>query len=173
MKANPQKWFFDRPKVRRAVDRARRQSLSKAGAYIRTRARTSIRRRKGVSAPGSPPHSHEGTLRRLIFFGYDPAAGSVVVGPAATNQVFFNRHRQPVRGTVPEVLEYGGEITILEVEKWPGFWTRADLRSRRRLAGKRTRCRRVRVAARPYMWPAFEAERNNIPRHWRNSVRAA
>jgi len=37
---------------------------------------------KGVPAPGSLPSSHVGTLRRLIFFGYDLSARSVVIGPA-------------------------------------------------------------------------------------------
>ncbi|MCL4743749.1 MAG: hypothetical protein KJZ54_16250, partial [Phycisphaerales bacterium] len=63
--------FFDRPKVRRAVDAARRKVLSKAGAFIRQTARTSIRKRKGSSKPGNPPHSHVGLLRRFILFGYD------------------------------------------------------------------------------------------------------
>ena len=42
--------FFDRHVVMAAVDNAKRKVLSKAGAFIRTAAKTSIRKRKG-SAP--------------------------------------------------------------------------------------------------------------------------
>lgn len=95
-------FFFDRERVIKAVSRARRIALSKAGAFIRTRARTSIRKRKGVSEVGSPPSSHTGALRKGILFGYDPARESVVVGPVG------------FRGsTAPAALEFGGPSTRL------------------------------------------------------------
>jgi hypothetical protein len=164
-------FFFDKAKVIRAVDKARRAVLSKAGAFIRQRAKTSIRKRKAISAPGKPPSSHEGSLRRFLYFGYDPGADMVVVGPAKTNQVFFGRDRRPVTGTVPSALEYGGQITVFEVHKH-GRWQRADLRSRRRLAGLRSRYRKVTIQPRPYMQPALLAELPKLPALWRNSVRS-
>jgi hypothetical protein len=162
--------FFDRRKVTGPVDKATRGVLSKAGAFVRTAARHSIRTRKGTSPPGSPPYSHTGVLKRFLFFGYDPARRTVVVGPMATNQVFFGKDRRPVRGTVPEVLEYGGKITILEVERG-GTWLRADLRSRRRLAGRPMRYRTANIAARPYMGPAMKQELPKFPSLWANSVK--
>jgi hypothetical protein len=134
--------FFDRPKVIRAVDRAKRQALSKAGAFIRQTARHSIRPRKGTSRPGSPPHSHEGSLRRLILFGYDPRSDSVVIGPVGFR-----------RSTAPNVLEFGGKATVF-----------------RRVRGRLVR-QQVPIAARPYMRPALEKERPKLPSVWRNSVR--
>lgn len=163
--------FFDKAKVVRAVNKARRAILSKAGAFIRQRAKTSMRKRKGTSAPGEPPYAHEGSLRRFMFFGYDPSADTVVVGPAKTNQVFFNRDRKPVKGTVPSTLEYGGQITVLEVMK-NGRWQRADLRSKRRIAGLPTRYRKVSIKPRPFMRPALLAELPRLPALWRNSVRS-
>lgn len=135
--------FFDRPKVQRAMDRAKRRSLSRAGAFIRQRARTSIRKRKRQSRPGQPPSSHTGLLRRFILFGYDRRGDSVVVGP-----VGFRRSR------APNVLEFGGRSTV---------------ESRRR--GGRRQKRTVRISARPYMRPALEKERSQLPAVWRNSVR--
>ena len=90
--------FFDRKAVTSAVDRATRKVLSAFGAFVRTAAKHSIRKRKAVSQPGQPPSSHVGHLRRLIFFGYDPARKSVVIGPT------------PFRSEVeaPPLLEYGG-----------------------------------------------------------------
>jgi hypothetical protein len=89
--------FFDRPAVLGAVSQAALRVLSRFGAFVRTRARTSIRPRKAASRPGQPPSSHEGSLRRLILFAYDRARRSVVVGPAAFR-----------RGAAPALLEYGG-----------------------------------------------------------------
>ena len=94
--------FFDRKKVVDATDRASRRVLSRFGAFVRQRARTSIRRRKGTSTPGSPPHSHTGLLRRLIFFGYDTRRRSVVIGPTALNSA----------SEAPELLEHGGTTTL-------------------------------------------------------------
>ena len=90
--------FFDSRAVLDKVDAATRKVLSKFGAFVRTTARHSIRKRKKVSDPGKPPSSHVGTLKRLIFFGYDLGSRSVVIGPA------------PFRSTVeaPPLLEYGG-----------------------------------------------------------------
>lgn len=90
--------FFDRQAVIGAVDKATRKVLSKFGAFVRTGARHSIRPRKKISAPGSPPSSHVGLLRRLIYFGYDPARRSVVIGPTPLNRT----------AEAPPLLEYGG-----------------------------------------------------------------
>lgn len=164
--------FFDRQKVTDAVGKANRRVMSKAGAFVRRRAQTSIRPRKDASQPGQPPSSHSGILRRFIFFAYDQDAGGVVVGPMKTNQVFFGRDRKPVTGTVPQVLEYGGSITILEVFKW-GSWRRADLRSKRRNAGMPTRYRTVEIKARPFMHPALDKERPKFAEMFKNAVSAA
>src|SRR5262245_52774098 len=94
--------FFDRKAVMNALDRGARRALSRAGAFIRTAARSSIRSRRTSSKPGAPPHSHTGLLKRFLFFSYDSAQRSVVVGPAKLN-----------RGSgAPKVLEHGGRATI-------------------------------------------------------------
>lgn len=73
--------FFDAKAVTDKVGPATRRVLSKAGAFVWRTARQSIRSRKRISDPGEPPSSHTGTLKRLIFFGYDQRTESVVVGP--------------------------------------------------------------------------------------------
>jgi hypothetical protein len=92
--------FFDRERVHKAVDKSTRKNLSRFGAFVRQRARTSIRRRKGTSPPGQPPHSHVGLLRRLIFFAYDRGQQSVVIGPTLLRQ----------DSEAPGLLEHGGEV---------------------------------------------------------------
>lgn len=130
MKSN----FFDRQRVIESIDEASRKSLSKAGAYIRQRARSSMRRRKRSSNPGQAPTVREGSLKRLLFFAWDQGSRSEVVGPAG----FKN-------SMVPEVLEYGGVTTIV-----------------RRKNGRLERVQ-VKIAPRPYMAPALEREKANVP----------
>lgn len=96
-----QRGFFDRAAVEKAAGRAKRKALSKQGAFIRTRAKTSIRKKKGTAPAGQPPHSHAGQLR-LIFFAWDQQTGSVVVGPVPFQA------RGVGSGVVPKLLEYGG-----------------------------------------------------------------
>ena len=84
--------FFDRAAVVRAVDQATRRNLSRFGAYVRQRAKTSIRRPPKtatvrISRPGRPPYSHTGLLKRFIFFAYDADRQSVVIGPGTTAQL--------------------------------------------------------------------------------------
>ena len=137
--------FFDRPAVLGAVDRATRKVLSKFGAFVRTAARSSIRKRKAESQPGSPPSSHVGTLKRLIFFGYDPANKSVVIGPT------------PLGGNavVPELLEQDHIAGTT-----------------RRVRGKSHGKGVVMTyRARPFMGPAMEQEKSKLPALWANSVK--
>lgn len=135
--------FFDKPAVLRAVSKAKRAALSKVGAFIRTTARHSLRRRKGAAPPGQPPHSHVGLLKRFLFFAYEPASDSVVIGPAKLNK--------PTEA--PRVLEHGGK-TLVE----------------RRRRGKVVR-QRVTIEPRPFMGPALEKERPKLPKRWAGSVR--
>lgn len=89
--------FFDSGKVASLVDRKQRAAFSKFGAFVRRRAKSSIRKRKKPSEPGSPPSSHVGTLSKLLFFSFDARTKSVVVGPVPFG-----------RGVAPRALENGG-----------------------------------------------------------------
>ena len=171
LKASVKRWFFDKPGVMNRVDRGKMRVLSRFGAFVRKSAIWSIRTRKKSSDPGQPPSSHTGTLKRFIYFAYEPSRDSVVIGPMKTNQVFFDGDGQPVTGTVPEVLEYGGRIRVAEMQLSDGLWRRIDLRSRRRATGRPKRLRTVQIKARPYMGPAFRKEQPKLPAMWRNSVK--
>ncbi len=157
------KLFFDRPKVQRATDKARRRVLSRAGAFIRQTARTSIRKRKGTSPPGSPPYSHVGLLRRLILFGYDERTDSVVVGPVKLNK----------QSDAPHTLEFGGTTVARRTMLVRVGDTGRDRR------GRFTRGKRQLVKAgtrlvykpRPFMGPAMQKELPQFPELWRNSIR--
>jgi hypothetical protein len=133
--------------VLKATTAATRRALIKFGSYVRSTARQSIRSRKAASAAGSPPSSHAGTLKRLIFFAYEPASQNVVIGPELVRAT-------PGPSTIPEALEHGGETT------------------RRILKGRsRGLARRQTVAARPFMQPAFEKEQTKLPALWADSIK--
>ena len=93
--------FFDTKKVKDAVDKGTRKVLSKFGAFVRTAAQSRIRKRRRISRPGESPSSHTGLLKKLIYFGFDAARRSVVIGPT------------PLRGQAeaPPLLEYGGKAS--------------------------------------------------------------
>jgi hypothetical protein len=115
--------------------------LSRFGAFVRRSAKSSIRKRKKAAPPGQPPSSHTGLLKKFIFFGYDADRRSVVIGPTRLNQ--------KGRGEAPPLLEYGGKATLV----------------------RRGKKKRVTYQARPYMGPAFEKEKPQLPAMWRGSVR--
>lgn len=132
--------FFDRPAVVSAADRATRRTLSKFGAFVRRRAKSSIRKRRKPSDPGKPPSSHTGLLKKFILFAYEPSRRSVVIGPTLLRETAV---------PVPALLEYGGEIP----------------RPTRR-GGTRTAVYRPR----PFMGPAFLTELQGLPDMWRYSI---
>lgn len=140
--------FFDSPKVMRAVDTATRKALSRAGAFIRTTAKSSIRSRKKISKPGNPPSSHTGILKRLIFFGYEPAGRTVVIGPVAHG-----------KGEAPSLLEFGGKVTRTVLYRRGGKY--------------REKRQRMTYRPRPFMGPAMVKELPNLPKRWAGSVRSA
>ncbi len=152
--------FFDRAAVINAVDRATLKVFKEFGRLVRKGAQKSLVYSDKVSSPGSPPHAHKSNtitriskstgkkrirsvsfLREFIFFVFDKSSRSVVIGPTRLANTMSPE-------SLP-ALEYGGTSTILDHGK----------------------SRRVNVAARPFMGPAFEAEKPGLPAMWANSVR--
>lgn len=173
--------FFDQKKVMRAVDAGTRKALSRVGAFVRTRARSSIRKAKKASAPGEPPKSKTGLLRRFILFKYDFASRSVVVGPTLLPS---GSMVDPLNDkTVPQVLEEGDAVvprlvTLLGASKPAATRRQAEAYRRLVRAGRLTPKEVVkdvvhfRYEARPYMRPALLAEvsAGTIPAAFKNSV---
>jgi len=166
--------MFDKPCVERMVEKRERRFLSKFGAFVRQRARKTLRRapKRGLthmslaqrqerhiaetywaksgrtgsppfpkvhSKPGHAPYIHDPAERlRAIWFAYDPGQGGVVIGPFAFKQARYRAGTTPV----PAILEHGG-YTETSNHK-----------------------RRVRIDARPFMQPSFEAELTQVDRIW-------
>ena len=143
------KLFFDRQIVIDAVGKATAKNLSKAGSFIRTSARSSLRRRKSTSPPGEPPSVHSkdrvATLKN-IWFVFDPANRSVIVGPLKLER---SRLEGSDRKTVPSLHELGGAAVVKN----------------------KKRKRRARYAPRPFMGPAMQRELPKFEGLWANSVK--
>ncbi|MCA9304894.1 MAG: hypothetical protein KDA16_00045 [Phycisphaerales bacterium] len=151
--------FFDRAKVKRELEAGKRRALSRAGAFVRTSAKSSIKSRKNkalYSSPGDPPFSKDGRLKKFILFGYDKSSDSVVIGP-----VGFPKSR------VPSLLEFGGRVPIRGKKRIP-------VSSRGKGKGRRYEYAEISGVAnyepRPYMGPALKRERSKIPRAFKGSV---
>lgn len=98
----------DVPKLLERSDRRNKRVLFRAGAYARTVMRNSMRRRKGVSPPGTPPNAHVGTLKRLISFAVDTTEQSVVAGP----EIFSGKGTTRTNKTIPDLMDSGGAALI-------------------------------------------------------------
>lgn len=140
------KTFFDSRAVTDALDPEVRKALSRFGAFVRTRSRSSIKRapKKGkgkkptkprTSRPGRPPLAHTGDIKKILF-GYDAPAKSVVIGPVRAGSA----------SGAPENLEHGGFA---------------------RLKGGR----RVKVRPRPFMAPAFAEELKGVGNNFRDLIK--
>lgn len=156
--------FFDRPAIRKAIKPGRRRALSKAGAFVRTRAKSSIRSggKAGKSSPpGKPPRSHTGDLKRNIFHVYDGPTDSVLVGP-----VGFPRKR------APENLEHGGTERVRN--KLIAVQGKAGRGEGGRFTSGKTFKRytgTVKYEARPFMAPALDYVKDEIPATFRDIMK--
>lgn len=138
------KLFFDQSRLKKGTATAAERGLSRFGAAVFRQARQSIRRvsKNGPpSKPGNPPFSRTDALKKNIFFYLDKSTGSVVIGPI----------RLDGKSEAQKPLEFGGETTIVSTNK-----------------GKRTE-RKVTIAARPYMGPAFEKILPRVPQMFRGA----
>jgi phage gpG-like protein len=89
--------FVDHTKrVRDAADKAARRAFAKAAYRIFRDAQASIERSKEPSAPGTPPHTRRGQLKRAIR--YDADKDGAVIGPLAS-----------MVGEAGAAHEFGGE----------------------------------------------------------------
>ena len=159
------KMFFDRKAVQDMLGKKNAAAMSRALSFIRRRARSSLRRRKGTSAPGSPPSVHSSddvaTLKNILF-AFDAASQSGIVGPVKLNQQQYLGGVLQA-GTVPELHEFGGTLGLRE--KLVGKQWRPVGRRKAR-PGQQTRVRLAKYPARPTMSLALAAESPNITSLW-------
>lgn len=144
-----QQRFFTAANVIASVDKTTRRALSMFGAFVRTTAKQSIKRRKQASDPGSPPSAHLGLIGRFLYFALASGNRSVVIGPALLNSSYSSE------GSLG-ALERGGDTTLF----YRAWVTRSG---QARIERKQ---RTIHIKARPFMQPAFDKELPGLSRIW-------
>ena len=126
-----------------------RRAIYAQARYIQKSARNSMK--SGTpskpSRPGSPPHAVTGLLKRFLFFSWDSSSQSMVIGPAG-----FKKDTG-----APRILEEGGDTT-------------AHVFYGSKAGGYKFKEKRIHVAPRPYMAPAFKTSQTKLPEFWAKSV---
>ena len=165
--------------VKRAVNRGKDYAMKRGAAIVRQTARQNVlRRRKRVSAPGTPPsihHTGRGGLRE-IFFVYDSTRGEAMIGPLKYNKKSFDKLKSD-KPTLPNLLEFGGvinsqfqKVDVAAVRSAGGqFVSHAKVKYR---WSKFAKPRRVRVQPRPFMSVALDKEikKGSILNAWKGAV---
>ena len=145
--------FFDTKLVEREVGKLNAKALGRAGAFVRRVARSSMRRRKGSSAIGSPPNAHSKskikTLKNILF-AYDKENMSVVIGPTKLTSRY---------GSVPAAHEFGGPLTI-----------RVSGRYSKKHGSSKVKTRTAIYPPRPFMGPALKSVAPQFPSLWVSSA---
>lgn len=91
--------IVDSKLIEEKIAKAEIRGLKRVGFLTRQSAQASIKDGAGSSAPGSPPNSHIGTLRRFILYSLTDTKKSVVIGP----KFLKKKSRDAAKAT-----EYGG-----------------------------------------------------------------
>ena len=133
--ATMKRYWFDSEEVKSALDEATRKNYNALGAYCMRVARNSMKRMAGPAAPGEPPHAHVGTLKKLLFYDYDPMERTLVVGP----QLVGNGQVYPE--TVPRMLEEGWALGRRQM--LAGIGSAGPIAVRETPRGKRANARKV------------------------------
>lgn len=95
-------------RVKQKANDASFKGLGHAGAALRLTARRSIRRGDKESAPGTPPHTRKGQLKRSIVYAVEKQEQRVVIGPD-----------HDIVGPVGKAHEFGGQFRGQEYDRRP------------------------------------------------------
>jgi hypothetical protein len=99
------KTAFSPLRITRPLSNVKRKFLFRAAFNVRRDARRSIRKGKGISAPGNPPKSHAGGLKNAILFAVDQVAEDAIIGAEARS----TRTGRQGAG----LQEHGGTVTVM------------------------------------------------------------
>jgi hypothetical protein len=177
MKINSKDLFFDRPKVQRMMDEAESKAFNRIGGRVRVSAIRGMRPQKKpknkplvrrASNPGQPPRRHvaSGSGLSKIWYNYDQPKHRVVIGPLKFNWSEY------AESTVPQLHEFGGSVTITEVDfssgrgeaRWYRVGRFGEYNARKEK--RPVRRRKANYPARPFMRPALERNMKFILDSW-------
>jgi len=170
--------WFDSAEIVKRMDAATRRVLTRFGAYVRKVAVNSIvapNRAKGIvrqnriaingnakfyttvsSQPGNPPFDQGGPLKKFIFYGWEKSTGTFSVGGSML--IGPSKLSGRVSQTALQALEYGGPSQTFEYVYPSGGQRRYK------------KYRQVNIEARPFMGPAFERSKQQLPELWQDCL---
>lgn len=164
--------------------------LSRAAAVIRLTARRSIRRRgrrSAPAAPGQPPKTYRGRIRRAIVYAVDRERQNAVIGPdrriiGRIGHVHEFGGREKRRGSNFKIAIGGHGPIGMRTNKKSGklglvvvrLKTAAQVQRAEAVNADYDRHLKSKPPAvfppRPFMGPALHKQINTIPRHWRGVI---
>ncbi len=74
---------FHRRRLEVAMRKGSITALSRGAFVVRAVAQAGLRKRKGPSPVGAPPHTHTRRMRKALLYSVDKTRGRAVIGPAA------------------------------------------------------------------------------------------
>lgn len=105
-------FYWNRRAVANAIGRVNAEFLFAAGAFVRSRARSSMKKGRLIDGsrvhapPGKAPYRYGNQLYDFMLYSFDPVTNTMVIGPK------FLPGRKSGRGGIPNVLETGGQLTV-------------------------------------------------------------
>ena len=171
--------FFDRNIIKTRWPRFNRDPLMHAGNLVMRIARQSIRRRKGPSPPGSPPHRHARTPDTRYGRARYSKRGRRIGRTDPFQQIFSLPYRFGTSVIVGMVGYTRTAVPVPGLQEEGGIARRkvfTNLGQQRKKSGQWGKQRRkygakmVRYPKRAFMQPALMRARQRLPRLWFNSL---
>lgn len=158
--------FFDRGAVTRAMDAQTKSVLSKFGAYVRTAAKSLIRKARQKTLG-------ELTPEELLAYKIQAAAAKERGQPRPKRPLAASRPGDPPRsvlGFLKKFIYFAWDADRKSVVIGPALFGGAKGKAPRALEEGGTvvlwNGKSVRIEPRPYMRPAFDAELPKVPSLW-------
>ncbi len=162
--------FFDRDVVTRAMSREQKTVLSKFGAYVRQRAKSSIRKARQKSMSELTPDE-------LLVYRIAAASAKRHGRPRPKRPLASSKPGEPPRsvlGYLKKFIYFAYDASAGSVVVGPALFGGAKGDAPKTLEEGGTVViyggRAVTIKPRPYMRPAFQAELPGLPQIWRQAA---
>ena len=122
--------WFNRERIVRATREGSIKSLGHGAAAIRLIARRSIRRGQEPSAPGKPPHTRKGQIKKAILYKVEKREQMAVIGPEYSvigPAAMAHEHGGKFRGEQFKPRPFMGPALVKVTPRLPKLW-RGSLR---------------------------------------------
>ncbi len=116
---------FDKARIAKASRDGSIKSLGHGAATIRLIARRSIKRSAEPSAPGKPPHTRKGQIKKAILYEVEKAEQRAVIGPEFSvvgPSAMAHEHGGRFRGGRFRKRPFMGPALVKTTPRLPRMW---------------------------------------------------